>query len=205
MINKTVLWCLLLVLVALGISGLLGKHVATQYEHELVAWKTLADKALGENKELQQKINKSDSVIGLNKKVVAQKDTIITGLKDSVKKIRARRPNVDTVLATLPDTCKAAKETIESLVTDNKLLDSIVVEDSVRNETQKQTIIELTWQRDNLLGYVEKINALIRTVPIYKEPKLFNLIPLPSRKKAFVAGVVLGAGAFIVTHSHIVR
>lgn len=189
-------WKLILIIVGIIGIGFVGDYFLSEslskYENDMKAWKITATRALDENMALRSILEQSDSTIAREARKVAAKDTLIAGLQDSIKKVRAKRPNVDSVLVSLPDTCVGARIVIENLVQENELLTTLVVEDSLRNESQKIRIAELTFQNDSLKVHNDSLVKLLRTVPVYKAPRILNILPMPTRKQSFVTGTIIG-------------
>jgi hypothetical protein len=106
------------IIAAIFLFGWIGKTVVSDYESKIAAWKTVTDQTLADNAALKKSIVVRDSINAQRDKIITEQTHKIGLLRDSVKIVRSHRPNVDSVLANLPDTCKEAKATIENLLTE---------------------------------------------------------------------------------------
>jgi hypothetical protein len=171
------------------------------YFDQMKAWQARATEAEQNNdvliKENTRLTQYSDSI----GKVVAKRDGKINKLIASADS--ARKKNDSTLITlenTLPDTCKLALNLAKNYRGEADSLHKAVDSAKVSISELKSSTDSLKLSNKGLLTQNTNLLRIIADVPVYKEPKLLKIFPMPTRKTSFIVGGVVGviATALIV-------
>jgi hypothetical protein len=169
-----------------------------KYRAEIKEWKKRTEQVLQQNQKIQHVVD-SITTVSDSAKVIATNKTIeINKLRTSVGTLRIKNDKtLGELHLTLPDTCKSALQLAESYSKEADTLQVALTLADVRDSIRVSDIDRLRFGLTLQKQVNDSLVNLIRTVPIYKSPKLFGIVSLPSRKISFLVGAVVGGIAVI--------
>lgn len=167
---------------------------ATKYEQEMKTWKKTAESALANS----AKTDRMNDSLAKENAVQKQKGDSLNSVigKLQTKRNEQGRKNDSTIkdiIDQVPDTCKTAIATVDSLrKVEINLANQQIANLNQLDTTRLVTISNLQVALKNMTADRDSLKKVVLTVPVAKKDKLLGFIPLPSRKQSFVTGVVTG-------------
>jgi hypothetical protein len=173
----------------------------TRYQNEIEFWKDRAVLAESQAKSVRKF---ADSVLVESKKAdsVANKQTgrINTLISNAKKQRQVNNVTLTKLTQTLPDTCKSALELARNYRGEADSLHVALDAAQVRDSIRKVDSDRLREGMNRLMTSNDSLRNVIKSVPIYKKPKILGFIPQPSKKVIFVAGVAVGSVGTFYLH-----
>lgn len=169
------------------------------YFDQMKAWQARATEAEQYNDILTKentRLTQYNDSIG---KVVAKRDVKINKLIASADS--ARKKNDSTLVTlenALPDTCKLALNLAKNYRDEADSLHKAVDSAKVSITELRSSTDSLKLSNTGLLTQNTNLLRIISDIPVYKEPKLLKIFPMPTRKTSFVAGGVVGVIATVI-------
>ncbi len=175
-----------------------------KYEQQVQEWKTNEQRLLVKNDSLAKELVIIRTTAD---RARASADSLSRVVSTARARSNTNRTRIDTTLAQLrnelPDTCKSALALAEAYRTEVIALDAALEHAEERDVHRLVEIDALRTGLSALTVQNDSLTHLVRTVPVYKEPKLLGFIPLPDRKTSAVIGFVSGVAVTAVVISAI--
>lgn len=202
-VGSIILVCLLAVTGWFYVDSL--KLKSDSYETNMKFWQSEARVAGIKNDSLRAEHNIVIHQVDSIDKIVDTRDQRIAKLNEAVLVMRHKNDSTLVVLKkTLPDTCKTVIELAERYNAEADSNYMLWKTEALNNRDLKYENFLLKRDNSKIIANNDSLVKLLRTVPVYKEPKAFGFIPLPNRKTSFViggtVGVVVGVAVMVVLH-----